>query len=175
MSKVNFLTINPVSQYLRNKKVVVNNICNYSGTKEFYSKTSDFIMWQGRDSKVFRDFSGVDKRTFIKRFIFDNWPNKIFTQYVVIEQKDIKSTLEEFPEELARSIKTTKVTIDEKAKTMTKEVIERELEKQPEVIDRCGMKAYKLDEKPKYVEKSRTITTEENYVPIRRHIYGIFE
>ena len=33
----------------------------------------------------------------------------------------------------------------------------------------------KLDEKPKYVEKSRTITTEENYVPIRRHIYGIFD
>ena len=175
MSKVNFQAINPVTQYLRNKKAVVNKTGNYLRTKEFYSKTGDFIMWQGRDSRVTRDFSGVNKRTFIKRFVLDKWPNKIFTQYVVIEQKDIKSTLEGFPEEFARSIKTTKVTIDEKAKTMTKEVIERELEIQPEVIDRCGMKAYKLDEKPKYVEKSRTITTEENYVPIRRHIYGIFD
>ena len=59
--------------------------------------------------------------------------------------------------------------------TMTKEVVERELEKQPEVIDRYGMKAYKFDEKPKYVEKSHTITTEEGYVPLRRHRYGIFE
>ena len=56
MSKVNFQAINPVTQYLRNKKAVVNNICNYSGTKEFYSKTGDFIMWQGRNSRVTRDF-----------------------------------------------------------------------------------------------------------------------
>jgi hypothetical protein len=173
MSKVNFQTINPVTQYLRSKKAVVNNASNYLRTKEFYSKTGDFIMWQGRDSRVTRDFSGVDRRTFIKRYVLDKWPNKIFTQYVVIEQKDIKSTLEGFPEEFARSIKTTKVTIDEKAKTMTKEVIERELEKQPEVVEKYN--AFKLDEKPKYVEKSHTITTEEGYVPLRRHRYGIFE
>ena len=173
MSKVNFQTINPITQYLRNKKAVVNNICNYSGTKDFYSKTGDFIMWQGRNSRVTRDFSGVDRRTLIKRFVFDKWPNKKFTQYVLIEQKNIKSVLEGFPEELASSIKTTKVTIDEKAKTMTKEVVERELENQPKVVEKYN--AFRLDKKPKYVEKSYTITTEENYVPCRKHLYGIFE
>lgn len=173
MSKVNFQTINPVTQYLRNKKAVVDNASNYLRIKYFYSKTGDFIMCQTRDSRVTRDFSGVNRRTLIKRNIIDKWPNKNFTQYVVIEQKDIKPTLEGFPEELASSIKTTKVTIDEKTKTMTKEVIERVLEKQPEVVEKYN--AFKLDEKPKYVEKSHTITTEENYVPCRKHLYGIFE
>lgn len=169
----------PIAQHIKDCKIIPKGKSSLDAGRnlEFYTQIGEYIGNQTSRTRFKRlDNDTLEKRTVIKREIFEGFPKKIYEQYVVIESK-IKQFLGKTEREdflLPTEIKTTNAIIDKEKNILTKTVKERVLETPLKRGEKYGLSYYTMEGKPKYSTVTATTETQP-YVFNPHHKYGIFE
>lgn len=177
MPSVSPIKKSPVTQYLRDNRYFIKqekdkigrNNCSY-----FYASNGDYLGEMTIHPK------GLYERE-ISKLMFEEKLKPIFREYTKIKVKMAtfwSKTNKEIDEYLPIAYTTTRVTIDLKNKTQTKQVIERTLENEPvliqEVKEKYGTNVYEY-EKQEFKYKIKSLTEETKpYKWGKYSKYGVF-
>ena len=177
MNKINPTMKSPVAQFLLNNEAVTKYTDKISGTTQFFTPNNKYLGTQSRRVSMQRDsFNNLEKRIMIKRDICEQFPKRMYEQYILIEQKLRNVFRKSYADVdlMPTSVKTTKFTIDRKNNLMTLEKVERSIEKEPQVALKVGNNTfYSLEDNPKFLTKSVTKETKP-YTEDPRLTYNIW-
>jgi len=178
MPKVPPITKSPITEYLlKNKFHSIKEDC-LQGTRHhsqhFYSEGGNYL-----GEMMIKPRGWYD--TEVHKLIFEEKLKPIFREYTRVKSKMASfwsKNNKEIDEFLPIAYTTTRVTIDLKNKTQTKQIIERVLENEPvliqEVKEKCGIDVYEFENQQfKYKIKSVTEETKP-YTWNKYHKYNIY-
>lgn len=177
MPSVSPIKNSPVTQYLRANNYCIKHEKDKLGRNSysyFYGANGDYL------GEMIIHPKGWYERE-VHKLIFEEKLKPIFREYTRVKAKMASfwsKTNKEIDEFLPIAYTTTRVTIDLKNKTQTKQVIERALEKEPVLIqgvkEKYGTNVYEFENQPfKYIIKSVTEETKP-YEWNKYHKYNIF-
>ena len=162
MPSVSPIKKSPITQYLRNNKYFVKHDKDKIGRNNysyFYGANGDYLGEMTIHPK------GLYERE-IHKLIFEEKLKPVYREYTKVKAKMASfwsKTNKETDEYLPIAYTTTRVTIDLKNKTQTKQVIERELVQQPDLIqevqEKYGINVYEF-ENQQFRYKIKSVTEE---------------
>lgn len=177
MASVSPIKKSPITQYLRDNNYFIKRENDKLGRNHysyFYGANGDYLGEMTIHPKGFYDCE-------VHKLIFEEKLKPIFREYTRVKAKMASfwsKTNKEIDEYLPIAYTTTRVTIDLKNNTQTKQVIERALEKEPvliqEVKEKYGTNVYEFENQDfKYKIKSVTEETKP-YKWNKYHKYNVF-